>query len=555
MLALRVLLRSFFLVATMLFGGYSTALSYALYSAVGGYNGPTDPIITEFIYYISSTYYNFPTKAQMRITEVQLKQIRHAMDLIERDSNVGLKFIFGGSYDAYALENRTANYNDPMFDRRIYIDLTGRKYTGEATANSGEHAGKARPSGLDSYAPYFSGGIEWLNTKAFDINHPRTNMSSTYVHEVLHILGLDHSTAVDSRMSYNNPTWEGLAEDDVMGLYQIYGGPYRNQIKVHATLNGANAPGAEIVFVNKETGRSVITFTGYGTAISTTKSIEPGIYWVVGREMTPTGPCFVNPTRGFLTSFYVNENTSTNNPASAAEIEIKDDTSIDLSLKLIAGTKRFDCYYPYPTADNRAENYKSLQNGYSSQPGAFLIGTLYTDKNTLDSDHITSTDINSGVHPTIQVSHIGTKPGVKILSSVWGKPQAIYDTTNVPEATMLEMSVADDAKPGNYAALCSADGEYALSATVHNVRNDVQTEKGYGELFPELESIMTDASMPANVYEIARGQYTGGLKESKKPTVSPFGLACGDVGGTSKSASFILLAAALLAPLTFRRRK
>lgn len=491
----------------------------------------------------------------MRVTEVHYKQVRHAMDLIERDSKVGLKFIFGGTFDAYALEDRLSKTDDSMFDRRIYIDLTGRKYTGAATASSGEHAGKARPSGLSAYAPYFSGGIEWLNTKAFDINHPRTNMSSTYVHEMLHIIGLDHSTAVDARMSYNNPTWEGLAEDDVMGLYQIYGGPNRNQVNVHATLNGTNAPGTEIVFVNTETGRSFITFTGYGTATSSTKSLEPGTYWVAGREMTPTGPCFVNPTRGFLTSFYVDENSATNNPVNASKIEIKEDTTLNLSLKLIAGTKRFDCYYPYPTADNRAENFKSLQNGYSSQPGAYLIGTLYTDKNTTDVDHITSTDLNSGLHSSIQVSHIGTNPGVRILSSVWGKPQALYDTTNVPEATMLEMNIPEDAKPGNYAALCTAGGEYALSAAIHNVRDDVQTEKNYGELFPELKSIMSDESMPANVYEIVRGQYSGSLKESKKPTVSPLGLACGDVAGASKGANFILLAVAMLAPLTLRRKK
>lgn len=532
------------------------AEAFQLYTRKGYFNGPMSPEIKDFVFYISSTYHSFQTKTQTKTTEVQYAQIRHALSILEQESGVGLKFYFGGYFDALSMKNNLRDASNAMFDKRIYFDLTGSDWTGEATATTSEHAGASQASGILSKLPYYTGGAEFTNSKLFDLNHPRTNLTSVYLHEVLHIIGLDHSTAVDSRMSYNNPTWEGISEDDRLGLYQIYGGPFRNEISVTATLDGIEAPGTEIVFVNTLTGKSTITFTSYTSAVAHFKSLEPGTYWVVGREMTPTGPCFIDPTRGFLTSFYVNDSSSTNIPNNAAKIEVTNDSVLNIKLNLIKGVKRFDCYQAFPTADSRIENVKDKFNSFTAKPSAYVIGTLYTDKNTLDKIHVTSTNVNSGLHSSIHVSSIGENPGIDVLSSVWGKPQAAWDTTNWPDATILELSVSETAKPGTYSALCEAGGEYALSAAIYNVRDDVTEGLNYGELFPELKYMMTDENFPANQFEIARGEYTGGFKSSSKPKSLPLGIACGQlVGQNSSLTSVIMLVLASVIPFFTRKKK
>jgi hypothetical protein len=506
----------------------------------------------KYVWYVTDTYFDFQSQSQKPVNPLVIAIWQRSFDVLAEQSGVaGLAYQFGGTYNI-GTDKFVSSIKG--LEHTIYVDLTGNEWKGEV----GEHAGLAEPSFSKVHDGFLAGGTERFNTKMFDIVHPDINVGEIITHEQGHLLGLDHSTFASARMAYTNPTWEGIGDDDRRGLMHLFGEGDDTEVNVTSFMNGELAQGVEVVFINATTGQSFGFITSVNYAKGAMRGIPAGDYYVAGRELTPTGPCFSNPTNGFLTSFYISDEQSSNAISAAAVVSVTTGDVVNLKLNLIQGKKRFDCYYAvarHTSTKNANAQVMAESNGFhlafgnTVRQGAFAGSSLYTDLVVSESKR-TDTDINSGLHPSLVVRTIGAGHPLSISSQ--GYDTALDDAYREiakgwgeGKLTLFEGQYSEDAELGSYAAYCEADGETALMSQMIELRETVDEALSNDELFPEYRDLMSDAAAPKSIH-------VGGVRFSNESTAKPVNMGvylCGVTGASGAGALSHFMV--LLFPLVF----
>jgi hypothetical protein len=426
-----------------------------------------DPTYKNFTYYISSTYYDFFADANIDITEIHVQGIRSSLDILEAKAatvGIDLKFTYGGTYDiADALgPDGTRRYQDMDFDGKFYFDFTsvemwGRQYVPTASADGRSARGTKN-----------TGGIIRFNSDYLNFIHPEVNMSHTVIHEVLHVLGLDHSTTSSAIMAYTEFWYPTLSADDLMGLRQIYDVGSGTELKVSILKEGSPAPGVEVVVFDVSTGVGTQVIAGTSGA-ARIRHLPPGDYKVAVREETPTGPCFENPTRGFLTTLY-GSGSNLNSLENASTISLVANQTIDIAISVIPRVKKFDCHYARATAmADQACNGNSFASPsgaedcwlHMTKPGMRYTPMVENDLSVLS--HKTDTDILSGAHPNLSVVPVGTSPGFTVH-----KAELLPEVGNF---TRVDLEIHENAPDGIQVAMCTDGTENALIGSLIEVQD------------------------------------------------------------------------------------
>jgi hypothetical protein len=556
---------------------WSRADAFQLYST----DRRIDPEIKSFKYYVSSTYYDFIADENLPITAIHIAGLKKSLNILkEKSALVGIEFSFEyvGTYDIADAKidySGTTSYGDFDFDRKIYFDFTstelwGRQYVPSASADSRESPSK--PGKI-------SGGVVRLNSDFLNYIHPAVNMSRTIIHEVLHILGFDHSTTSSSIMAYTEFWYPTLSADDLIGLQNLYNVGNGSEINISITKSGSPAPGVEVAVIDSTTGVAyTVIADSKGTA--QIRHIPSGNYLVAVRELTPTGPCFEDPTRGFLATFLKGSGAVTNDPNEAAVIGIQPGVSQSFDIPVIVGKKRFDCHYATATAysdeDCNANSFSA--NTYEEKCWIHMSKTGTRFKPLITNDlvtrnHSTDTDLNSGAHPHIQIAPIGSASGLIFHNTILDADLQNYHRSDFE----IETSAAD----GIHAATCYEGGEFALMTSLIEVQ-DFGSSATNAHLLPEhaadMEAHRTyinfgtflrpgDANpgtgpRPINDPATLERGRTGGTvaTEATEPAERKKGKKefwqCGSIGNVSATGTVNATAVALLLfPLAFVRRR
>jgi hypothetical protein len=284
------------------------------------------------------------------------------------------------------------------------------------------------------------GGYISINTNEYDyVRNERGHLYRVIRHEVGHVLGLDHSPVSGADMGYRREeqqTYSALDDEDA--LRQLY--PSLNAkggtLEVATLYEGAPSKHVEVAVIDAETGIGRFNVTNAeGKALFT--ALPAGKYLVAGREVVPVGPCgFEIRPQHFLTTFY-DGLKGVNDPSKAVAIEVGQSAQ-KISLPLISGLKRYDCYYGYSGASH------------------YLVGRgqekkIYLMKDQAEKYHRTET--SGGVAKGTKVLAAGTRPGY------------VIGTVEMEEPMMLQFNVKVDplAVPGPRVIYCENAGEYALA--------------------------------------------------------------------------------------------
>jgi hypothetical protein len=499
---------------------------------------PSDYLNLSF--HLSPSYFDFQSQHQKPINPLIIAMWSEAFERITSQSGVkNLSYSYGGTFDPQLVRRAEFKPDASISERKIYIDLTGSDWQGLPS----EHAGQAIFLFSPKNPEFIGGGIEAFNTKMFDIVHPDLNIVDTIMHEQLHLLGLDHSSIYSARMSYGNPEWENLSDDDIRGLQHLYGGGASTSISIRTTLDESAAQGVEVVLINTSTGQSYSVISNWRYGIANMRGIPVGTYYIAGREITPSGPCFSNPTKGFLTSFYVDDQTATNRIEEAAQMTITENQPVEMVLNLIAGTKRFDCYwgvgrYTSQRVSDAKQSWELqgrddvIQSGVA--PGTLFGWQVYTELDVLESKR-TNTDPESGLHPSLVLNTIGAQHPLQIDSQAWDVYlEEGYAGPYLEDDKKLiyEGRYSSSAKAGNYAAYCEADGEIALISSLAEVVPGLKSQRTNAEIFPQFAGLMSEASAPKSVH-------VGGLPQPRDPKeASDLGIViCGVIGAKAPLSS------------------
>lgn len=424
-----------------------------------------NPAYKTFKFYITSTYYDYASDGQLPITAIHIDGVTAALKILAEKSDVeGLSFEYAGTYEYASLsaDQRIAD-SDAVYDHAIFFDFTSNDFWGRDGFPTAGGAGKMSPSSEGLRA----GGLVQMNSDYLNFIHPDVNMASIVMHETLHIFGLDHSTTSSSVMAYTEFWYPTLSADDVIGLRQIYGGGPDTSVQVTTTLSSAPAPGVEVVLIDPALGTAVTVIADH-EAVALVKHLEPKDYIIGVRELTPTGPCFEEPTRGFLTTF-VAVSGVTNDPSLAKHIAVAAGAPVEITIPLIPGVKKFDCHFGRATALSDAACNASSFNPPTGNENCYLHmtkpGTHYEMLGENDvslTHHKTVTDINDAAHARIEMRAFGSEQHLSFLKYAIDPEFDNYQR--------IELDVGANTAFGVQAALCTADGEFALVSSFIEVQ-------------------------------------------------------------------------------------
>lgn len=506
----------------------SLAPAAAAFQLYGG-EKRINPAYKSFKYYISSTYYDFNSDGQRPITPIHIEGIAKSLAILTSKAGVdGLAFEYAGTFDypSVAERNRQSE-SDDAFDRTIFFDFTSEELWGR----SGVPTAGASPKRSPASGGLRAGGVVRFNSDFLNFLHPNGNLSSIVMHETLHILGLDHSTISSSVMAYTEFWYPTLSADDVLALRQIYGTGPDTSITVRPSLSGVPARGVEVVLIDPDTGVTA-TVVADANGIGTIAHIDPKAYLVAARELTPTGPCFDEPTRGFLTTF-AGEGEPTNDPAAARRIEVEVGAPVELDLALIPGIKKFDCHFGRATAISDlgcgSSTISNTANGrevcymHMARPGVAF--ELLVENDVSLFHHNTVTDITSPAHARLTVKPAGNEQALTFKSAAIAP-----DFGNFMRASI---EIGANAAPGVQAAYCAADGETALISSFIEVQ-DFGGGLVNALLLPDLAAEMETYRGNLNYGQMVRPGETPGVG-TRPPNVAGTSVGAGNLPGASST--------------------
>jgi hypothetical protein len=489
-----------------------------------------NPDVRSFQFYISPTYWDLMAGREKPTTEFLVESTKYAFSIIERDlQHLGLTFSFAGFKDVDALRQRSSGLE---FERKIYIDYSSRLFT----LSPNDFAGRAYTIKVNSTDVYASGGIVHMSGKKINWHHPLVENFSTVIHEVLHIIGVGHSTNASSLMAYTENWQPRLSKDDIAAANTVYRYTEEGaQVTVNAKLNDVAAAGVETVWIDITTGKSQVSVTD-ANGMAKVVGLEAGRYYLAARELTPTGPCFSKPTQGFLSSFYVSPTSSTNQLGSATPISVAEGSQAAFELKLVPGQKKFDCHYI-------ASIWCQTQSDCVAnrlKPGASGRANIMNDLST--THHKTDTNILSGLHSSIVLSSIGSSSPLLFGTTILGDGETPADIGyNLLNYSVADLDVASDAEENTYAALCTAGGETALMSSTIEIMDDAAFMTNE-DLWPQFADQFTASDAPRNVIELAQ-------KEPPSKPKQVLGMACGSMGVHGVATSGLLVLVMLFLPL------
>lgn len=442
-----------------------SALGYQLYTP----ENRIDPAIKDFTFYISSTFYDFKTDSQQPITSIHIEGVKKALEILSskaQTAGVNLSFSYGGTFDYNSVgeRNRTVAQDD-SYHAALFYDFTSNELWGRQFVPSASASGKKSPSSNGKR----SGGVIRLNSDFLNFLHPDVNMSSSIVHETMHVFGLDHSTVSSAAMAYTEFWYPTLSADDLLGLQNVFGVGPDTEVTVTARFSGAAAPGVEVVLIDAVSGVSYVAMTNSSGSV-TVERVPAGNYLLGIRELTPTGPCFENPTRGFLTTF-VSQTGVTNSPSSARVISVQENVPQTFSVDLLVGKKKFDCHFGRATAlsasscgGNKSLNPNGNENCFLHMTNKSVVYPLLAENDVSISHHHTDTDKTSAAHNVMTFQPMGTSSGL-VFRDVIGVD------TKYGNNSKMELEVKSTASNGTQAALCTDGQEFALVSSFIEVQN------------------------------------------------------------------------------------
>lgn len=426
---------------------------------------PIDAAAFPIHYKIDGKIYDSTRGVKVDTTEGIVAEIRHAFNTWQSVDGAAISFIYDGLYDSAA-----ANTQGPG---TILVYLTSDNFPQTSGAPAGSGGQSVDQNGR------VTGGVVMINTKANNFFHNEEGyLYRVVLHELGHVLGLNHTPVSGATMSYAREELQlFLSLDDQDAVRSLY--PSDNlrggTINVRALFRQNPAKEVELALIDTITGVGRFNVTNAdGAALFS--HIPAGRYILAGREIVPTGPCFSQDrTRGFLTTFY-NGAQGTNNPESATIIDVNDQTNASVNLNLVAGMKRYDCYYGMKiwTTAAPSEGHHVLQNSaaqYLAEPGEEFNLLIIKDQNPMIPDwHRTQT--SGGVVAGTELIPAGTVAGYTI---------DVIDTANPDEYVSMEsrgsiyatVGVDDDAAFGPQVVYCKNNGETALTAVSFYIVNEV----------------------------------------------------------------------------------
>lgn len=385
-------------------------------------------------YKISTSMFDKTNGYLTKVPDGILWEVHRAFESIATVKGSALSFVYDGTFSG---DLTPANTNS---SGTIYVYLNGEKSAINASGDGGQTrnaAGKA------------IGGKIVLYSKSFDILNIPGATYKIILHELEHVLGAKHSPVAGAHMSYKPEEREPfLSLDDEDAMRYLYPAPSSNKgrINVTTTLAGHPAEMVQVALIDTKTGVARFQISD-AKGIASFVQVPDSDYLVAGREVVPTGPCdFEERPKHFLTTF-AGLNGGTNNPDIARTISVSNDLT-SVTLPLIIGTKRYDCYFGMS-----AVGHFLISRGNSAVVRFFKDGSV--------PYHTTET--SGGVTSGTELIPAGSDPGYSI--------QTIRDNVFTPLATpeaidylFGEIEVEPDASPGPRAVYCNNNGEYSLMA-------------------------------------------------------------------------------------------
>ncbi|MCX6118423.1 MAG: hypothetical protein NT027_12845 [Proteobacteria bacterium] len=500
-----------FLSILILVLSFQTDRAFAFQTYFGEDGSPqVNPDVKDFDYYLSPTYWDLFSNREKPITEFLVQATKDSIAFLEHDmAHIGVRFHFAGFKDIDSLNNKNGGEE---FDRKIYIDWASRDFQ----QVMGMFGGSARIVKVNPSDTYASGGRFHLNGKLLNFHHPRTQFYTLIVHELFHVLGVGHSTNPASLMAYTE-TWQPrFSFDDQVALSTIYRVSTGVAPKVTVTMDSVAASGIELHWIDTTTGKSQSVITNR-SGEAKIYGLNPGTYYLVGRELTPTGPCFSNPTKGFLSTFYVSDTASSNELSQAKRLTLSEGAAPEFKLNLIKGTKKFECHNLASIWCKDSERCARTRISPGSEGRANFQNDLST------THHQTQTDLNSGAHSSIVVSKIGDRSPFTIGTTILGDgvtPASIG--YNLKDFSVADFAVGAGAEEGSYAGICQAAGQTSVMGSMIEIMNDARWVFN-SDQWPEYLDQMTSSDSPLNWMEMTN-------KDAPSKPKKVIGLACGSVG-------------------------
>ena len=490
-----------------------------------------EPTYKSFTYYISNTYYEFFDDDNIAITQMHIDGIHASLDILtEKAAAIGLNlsFTYGGTYDvATALgPNGDQNYSSMDFDGVLYFDFTSEQLWGRQWVASASADGRTAPGHSKR-----TGGVVRFNSDFLNWVHPDVNMSSSVIHEILHIFGVDHSTTSSAIMAYTEFWYPTLSADDLMALRQVYELGPDTELNVTVTKSGQAAPGVEVVVIDPVTG-SATQVVANTQGIASLKHLPVGNYLVGVRELTPTGPCFEEPTRGFLTTYY-HATTATNDVANAGTVNVASGSVSNITIPVIVGTKRFDCHYARATAlSDAACNANSFGANtfdescwlHMAKASSRFTPLIINDLTTYN--HSTDTNTESGAHSGLTLTPMGSENGVAAAIRV----HSTELVTDLGNHHKIDLDIGISTTPGVKAAYCEdSTGEQALIGSLIEVQ-DFGSSLTNKHLLPTLAADFSTVRGPRNFGQFLRAADSNPSSGPRPPNDAQAWAAAADAG-------------------------
>ncbi len=417
---------------------------------------PMDRSLLPFKYRISETIYDKQSGTSVSTPPEILREIERVFETWQSVEGVDLSFVSDGLYGPREIKRDVA-------DGVIFISLDNEILKDKEGAPAGIAGQNYNEDGQ------VIGGVVNINTRLLDyFNDQKGSLYSVVLHEVGHILGLGHSPVSGSIMSYRRDPFQSMFPlDDQDAIRQLYpAADYRGgEIYVTATLENSPAKEVQLALIDTTSGIGRFNVTSEDGEASFT-SIPAGEYILGATEITPTGPCFSKDrARGFLNTFYGAEN-GTNDPNEAYKISIDDDTEIAIDLPLVAGKKRYDCYYGSVRwlMDEPSSGYHTV----SAIPSHYIVESgeekyLAVGKDQSETFDSHRTDTSGGVESGTDLIPAGSEPGFS-LEVVTGETPNKYVNAETKDFVYARLWIDQDAAKGPRVVYCVNGGEYAITA-------------------------------------------------------------------------------------------